>query len=838
MTRRALVLLVCVGCGGDRPGPNAATGAPPPPLPRHAAPTCPLPALAPIVDENAPREGLEGEERLAKPTGGDTCQTADSNLARVEAAILGAPPRSGAPARSKPWDKRRTPERMAQVTRRLALLPAEKENLDAYGFTVLGRHEFSSYAYAYHEIYQSQLPVFVSIDSILHAIYAGNDGLIADLEDRKLAPTLGRVVDALACALPAATADYPAETARDLDLYIAVARALLHGEPPASVFGDASVEGEAKRLVAAAVAAQEMQTVDMFGRKRVVDFTAYTPRGHYGALEPRQRFFRAGMWLSRLEFNLVSRSSRSSQPGFVPEPAETPREDVLALALADLVARAGATADLAQLDTAWSLLAGRREDVSIAQLSELRTKAGIAKLTDKDAATKLRAAIGDYFQRTARIHYMPQGSTTLPAIATLLGPRIVPDAAATRPLVHGEIPGRTRVHAADMAFVLGHDRARASLGDDLTAFPSLDNQLRVAREIVDTAPRGKDDLYSAWMDAVLGLAKPAAGALPSFTRAPAYADLRVNSALAAFGHIKHNYVLMVGESYFEGGCQIPDGYVEPAPAVYEALLDYAARGERAFAALDPADELAGRAYFIRLGHILRVLQRIQNDELADRPLTSDQKSFLSMVAEMSPGTTGGPPTYTGWWFDMFRRRELDGLSPANYIASFFTGETVAYIGAQSPVLGVFVVDTGGAPRVAVGPIARAYEHQAPVARRLDDEAGRQLAATDKLAPWEASYFVPPPPAPKFHISWSPPYPLELETERAMTITLEYFDHHREPLGRQTVTAKAGKTTVRPKLPKRAEPEGVHVQVGNWHQWVEMSMVAGGLWGAFGGWKDE
>ena len=36
-------------------------------------------------------------------------------------------------------------------------------------------------------------------------------------------------------------------------------------------------------------------------------------------------------------------------------------------------------------------------------------------------------AIGPGFARTTRVHYMPQGSTPLPAIATMLGPRIVPE---------------------------------------------------------------------------------------------------------------------------------------------------------------------------------------------------------------------------------------------------------------------------------------------------------------------------------------------------------------------------------------------------------------------------
>ncbi|HEY1816136.1 MAG TPA: DUF3160 domain-containing protein [Kofleriaceae bacterium] len=828
---KSLVALSClvVACG-EQPAPK-------PPTPdhagipvieaRHAPPTCPLAQIAAgsgSDSDESPVEGVNGEGRIAKADHGGACAVADDNLARVEQAV--ETEGDARPAvHSKPWDHRSKPKFDALVDARFRLLPDERARLAANGFVVPARLQLGGYAQTFHELYQSQLPVYVSIDAILDAIYAGNDSLIADLEDRALAPKLAKLLDALACTLPAAAADYPADTTRDLDLYVAVARSLARGDAPISMFGDVSVERDAASLVKRATEASEMSRVALFGRDRMIDFTAYTPRGHYAATDSRRRYFRAGMWLSRLELNLVSRSSRSSQPGTVPDPSETPREDIDALALADLVGRARQLETLAALDRAWSLLAGRREDVSIPELARLRDSSGIAKLTDPDAASKLRAAIGDHFQRTARLHYMPQGSTVLPAIATLLGPRVVPDAAATRPLVNGETPDRENLGAADMGYVLGHDRAKAYLADDLAKFPTLGRQLDVARGIAAHAQRGSDDLYSAWLDAVMALAATPAGTRPSFTAAPAYADLRLNSALAAFGQLKHNFVLVAGESYFEGGCEIPDGYVEPAPATYDALLDYAARGTKAMVVLDPDDALGARSYFARLGKILGILRTIQRDELADRALTGDERAFLSMIAEMEPGTTGGPPTYTGWWFDMFRNRELDGLAPASFIASYFTGGKIAYLGATDPRLGIFVVDSGGPPRLAVGPVARAYEAHGEVQHRLDDAAATKLAETDRVAPWSASYTVAAVPEPDLHIRWEPDdgKGIELDAPSALgPVTIELFDHHRAPLVKMTKQIGAGKTVLHPKVPARTE--GLHVQVGAYQAWFTLGEV--------------
>jgi hypothetical protein len=844
MTR--LGLIVCVvglACGGDpTPPTKPSSDQPIGPLAvaaSHAAPTCPFAALGSgSADDDAPVDGTNGEDRRAKPEHGDRCEIADSNLDRVEKAIASTP-NANAPTATKPWDHHATPQFDALVDGRFHLSADERARLARNSFVVPARLELGTYARAFHEIYQSELPVYISIDAVLDAIYAGNDSLIADVEDKQLVPALVQLLDALACALPAAAASYPKETVRDLDIYLAVARALVRGDAPASMFGDASVEAEASALVKRATDAQEMSKLALFGRERMIDFTAYTPRSHYAATDRRKRYFRAGMWLSRLELNLVSRSSRSSQPGDTPDPSETPREDVDALALADLVGRANQDAALAKLDRAWALFAGRREDVSIAQLAQLRTQANIASLTDPDAATKLRAAIGDKFQRTARLHYMPEGSKTLPAIATLLGPRVVPDAAATRPLVQGEIPDRENLGAADMAYALGHDHARDYLADDRAKFPTLDRQLDVARGIVQHAPRGSDDMYSAWLDAIADLAQTPAGARPSFTASPAYADLRINSALAAFGQLKHNFVLVAGESYFEGGCEIPDGYVEPAPATYDALLDYAKRGESAMAELDADGSLGARAYFQRIAKILGVLRTIQTDELAARPLTGDERSFLSMIAEMQPGTTGNPPSYTGWWFDMFRGRETDGLAAPDFIASYFTGGQIAYLGATSPRIGIFVVDTGGAPRLAVGPVARAYEYHGEVQHRLDDAAGKALADAKRVAPWAASYTVAAPPEPDIYIHWMPgdDKPIAVRaTSDVGKVTIELYDHHRHALQKMTKHVKNGTTVFELHVKEDGDTglihmrgnktaiEGLHVQVGEYHAWFDLSVV--------------
>lgn len=759
------------------------------------------------VDENV----QAGPETVEKAAAAQRCQIADDNLAAARQAILSqAAERARRPAqRSVRWSGQGRLQYEDRIDRRFALSVEEKARLQQNGFVVAERLSFSTYGWAFHELYQSQVPIYVSADAVLHAIYASNDKLLALLERERLAPLLDQVLRALHCALADQAPRWPIDIARDADLYLTVARSLLAGSPVASVLGsDANVQA----LLSAITARQGLRTIELFGRSRVIDFAAFAPRGHYeGTLAA---YFSAAMWLSRVELNLLSRGCRSSQPGAAADRSETPQEAALALGLSELAERSGVHDAIALLDRAWALFAGKREDVSLADLRALRKQAGLAGPPSLADTAKLRSAIGGGFLRTARVFPMPQGvkDSELPVISTLLGPRIVPDTAAIHGLVHDAVVGRHLIHAADVAVVLGHEHARRYLKPDLEQFASLDRSLQNAASRLSESLSGPD-LYSIWLAALRGLSQKPAGAVPSFMQTDAFADLRINSTVAGFAQLRHNNVLLAGQEYGAAGCEIPDGFVDPVPAVYEALIEYSRRGEALMTVLDSNDALAARSYFARLRQTLSVLKTIADDELAGHMLSDDQRRFLSMVAEFRPPSTGGPATYTGWYFDLFRSRREEGLADAALIADYYTsGETqqVAHVGVSGPKLGFFAVDTAGPPRLFVGPVAHAFEAVAIGAARYVDS---QVDQVKKFEPWATSYRVAGPPAP----------PLEVEQQgrdfqvRSLRVlgpvTLTAMDHHRRPL--QSLAQNVGTKPVRFRfvLPKNARIEALRVRVG-------------------------
>ncbi len=780
-------------------------------------------------DEGSPWEknyGMDesGAYKKSPVNAKDQCETAASNIERASKAILGDRSSPAVKQRTS-WDRKSEPGYFKIVNDRLRLRKKEKEILYEHGFVVLPKTGMDNYGYAYHELYQSELPLYVTLDSVMHAIYLSNDEIIKDLEKKIFEPALARSIEALRGRLAASGKDLPADTLRDMDTYLAVADSLIKGTALPSQFRN---DADVRALFDRAVAAKGIdRDVKLFGRTRAVDWSQYAPRGHY-ANEDFQNYFRAATWLSRTEFNLSSRSCRSSCPGNAPDPAQTPREVLAALALAALAESSGAAADIALVGRGWDLLAGAREDLSLRDVADIRKSAGIVKL-DADAAERFIKALGDRFARTVNTNVMPDGTKELPAICTVLGPRITADTGALRFVHDPEVQGRRLAGVCDVAYALGIDRAKNFLKAECAKYPQLDAGLEKSRKSAHGA-KDAGDLYSAWYAAIRDMAAKPGGVLPSTMEQAAYEDLRLNGIVAAYGQIRHNYVLMAAQDYFFGGCHIPDGFVEPAPAVYAALMKYAERGAKAMAVLDPGKQTKALPYFERTANTLALLKAISDRELANQPLTSEMKHFLSMVAELEPGTTGSPPVYSGWYFDLFYTRAL-GLGSAAFIADYFTSPEagrIGYAGVAGVNLGVFLVDTCGAPRLFVGPVPRAFEYMGPIDTRLTDDKAATLTGT--TSPWADGYTAPAHKEPSLSVSIYPSGEHSVEgeiesKEPSGTLLVTLLDHNRKPICQKSFKLKAGTQKLGITLPAKSKsPEAVYLKAGSWEYWGEMNFM--------------
>jgi hypothetical protein len=393
---------------------------------------------------------------------------------------------------------------------------------------------------------------------------------------------------------------------------------------------------------------------------------------------------------------------------------------------------------------------------------------------------------------------------------------------------------RLTLGAADVGFVLGHDRAKGYLAEELANHPTLGAALTASRAQLAAGARGKNDVYSAWIGAALHLADRPMGSVPSFMRTDAYADLRMGSALAVYAQIRHTFVLLAGQGYDAYGCEIPDGWVEPAVPVYDGMLAWS----RAAARAAPSQA----AYFRRVDQVLGMLRSISMTELSGAALSEPQRRWLGMISEYTPkdgygGDSGEPPKYTGWYFDLFPDREIGAERPVDLVADWFTltnAAEVAHLGVANAALGVFVVDVGGEPRAMVGPVAKTYEVATRIDGRLDDERAR--TAPGKHAAWLSSFLAPaveaPPVAARLFVC-DDDARVVVSATRPMSATITLLDHHGDPLGEAQSTS--GDLTREPAVLAFALPrailgarrgiEGRHVRVDAPGRWDHVTGVS-------------
>lgn len=712
----AIALSGCAATiGGPSPAPRARG--------RLSTPERPVASVNARVQRDAPIESPTTQEPPDRDSWSaelDALLTPQSDAAR------------GAIAPPRPWDHITAPRYIDRVDRRFGLTPLEHEALSREGFVVLDRAHTTSWSGAYRLARRADLPTYVTADSILAAAAALHGPFIDHVEEHTLAPMLALVLRRMHETLSSAAREMPDEAASDADLMLTVARSLLEldeGMVPSAL----GTQPAAMELVNAVRAGARRGDRHLFGRVRSLDFADFAPTGRRSASRPLARYARATAWLSHVELQLATRVRRSSPLMPVARARETPREAMLALALAVLVHRAGASNDLTRLEHAWTLLEGRRTDVSLSRVDVMRDDVHIVDLRAADTFERFRLVARNVAAPG------PTAEDAPPVVASMFGARRAPG-------IHPSDDATPPLDALEVAYVLGVDHASASVGET----PAPSQSLRVARDVA-TSLLTENDLPSHWLRALRAFAALPSGRAPSFMSNESFADLRLNGVLAAWGRALDTETAAPAHDAESASGSPPTAWLDATPETFRALATYAERslavgramfewGDARADSVRARDRELLRAYE-SLWRVSRALRVIADDEVAGRVMSEAEVSFLNSVVEDAPSQS----TYGGWYASL----GVNGAEP-DADASFATpwrgsasSRERIWIGATHPRVSVFVVDNGGFPFAAVGPIARAWTRTAPV----NTSATQLRASAPATSPWSSTWMVVQDPAP-------------------------------------------------------------------------------------------
>jgi hypothetical protein len=632
----------------------------------------------------------------------------------------------------------------------LALSASEQTTLAEKGFVISRWEQFPTFTNGYERIYADDLPVYVSADSIIHAVHRSYDEILKLIEVASLIPSLRSMLRSMRGALPSAAVP---DTARaDADFYLTVAAGLLDGEVVAPTAG-ASAD-EVTSFVQAAEAASGMEEVELFGVHRWVDFSQMTPRGHYRDTPELEQYFRTMMWLGRIDFRLLEAQPVGTQVFHRRQLEGT-------LALRELMTEAARSEWATLFDTIGAFV-GEPDSMTLPELDDLMadlgisTAAGLEDLSDERIAQAIMDG-GYGTQRIASHAMVNDGDLTLPLSSTflLLGQRYVVDSHVFSNVVFDRVPARGELRRMlpdplDVAFAaLGNNHALPLLQQELATY-GYAPQLGATRILVDAHPEDywNGNLYNLWVGALRGLSPSddGAGSLPSVARTEPWGRRILSSQLASWAELRHDTLLYVKQSYTNMfSCEYPDAYVDPYPQFYERVAALGARGQEVGAALAlPAGStLQTRIvdYFGRVQRVAATLQEMAEHQLTGTPHSQEHVDFINRVVAVEEEFLCGATIYhlQGWYTDLFfspdSAMEYDPTI-ADVHTSPMEGE-VLHVGTGRPRRMVVTIDTCVGPRAYVGLASAYYEHVTTGFQRLNDEEWSGLLDSNSPSdvPW-------------------------------------------------------------------------------------------------------
>jgi hypothetical protein len=637
----------------------------------------------------------------------------------------------------------------------------ERSLLRDHGFVITERLKRNSFGEAYLEIYKRDLPVFVSTDAILHALHMSWDEVLMDVERMVLMKKLDTLLAKIHDQLPAMATRYGSATAmtpmvNDLDVYLTVPRILMGKATGPKFAGNQAAVQELLALVRA----ERPSFYKLFSdHEREIDFSQFTIRGHYTRSPELGSYFQTMIWLGRTEICLIAPKSDGATQSRI----DIQRQTIDAVLLQEAAEMAGAFPLFEEIDGILRGFVGESDNVTLSNIRSLvqSTHLGSAdQLLDSTQFAGFQDTLKQQAYAFQRINSQILMSDPMspdqivPASAfLLLGQRFVIDSYTTGNVVYDKIVyNNTKVRrmlpsTLDVLFALGNDAAAQLLEPELNRY-NYSSNLAAVRYLVDSYEPGfwKGTVYNRWLNSIRSLNPPSdRKGLPAFMQTAAWWQEKMNSQLASWAQLRHDFILYAKQSYTAGVvCSFPESYVEPIPQFYEAVKAFADSASAMFqrASLQNSSMVW---YFNSMSGIVDTLRSIAEKELAGTPPTEAEEFFLKTMLYEDPAVCGA--TFRGWYPRLFYRGETSLFQKDLVVADVHTAPTDA---AGSPVgwilhagtglLNLGVVMTGlpnGRLTAFIGPVMSYYEHVSTNFKRLTDEE------------WKTAYAVAPSFRPPF-----------------------------------------------------------------------------------------
>lgn len=425
--------------------------------------------------------------------------------------------------------------------------------------------------YIYESNEYKNIPSFITTDSVLQVYHIFYDYTLRNLEEQKLLGMLEKLTERM---LNNSIEVYENVTDKDIKSiqlknigFFTVAQLCLGNEVPKKVPQEAMD-----------IALEELNKINKhIGYQKSslfpyeLDYSQFTPRGHYTRTEDFERYFKAMMWYGQAPFPLY----------YTENEERNIEQTVQALLITYSLYNDEESFNLWQdIYEPTNFFVGNSDDLGPYEYVELLTsvygqKPDLNKLMENKKIDQLYSLAKKLPEPKIKPKYT---TVTTPAGKQFrfMGQRYVLDAEIIQELV--EPITRPVPSGLDVMGVLGSERAeKIQMQKEINQY--WDDYPKEFKRLKDKFSKMEDDewqsnMYQGWLWTLKGLLKPYGEGYPSFMTNEAWVDKNLTTALASWSQLKHDTILYGKQSAAEmgGGYAEPLGYVEPNIEVYEKLL--------------------------------------------------------------------------------------------------------------------------------------------------------------------------------------------------------------------------------------------------------------------------
>jgi hypothetical protein len=624
-----------------------------------------------------------------------------------------------------------TPTSLSDV----ALAPSQKAELKAVpglgpmlekqGFAVV-RSGSSLFQAEYEGNIYGGFPVYVTTDAAYNSWHEIFDKTLRDLEGEVLLPKLEQLVTRLvadARTQEAGVGDTTAGPAAGhaLELYEVAAAAL--GQ-------NVQLDATARRELALIRAHNGTQISPITGTS--IDYSFFTPRGHYTLTPALRRFFVAMSVLGQEPFCL---------PGSLGCPGANQARIGIFAALA-LAHDPAAVALWHQIYDPTAFLVGLSDDYTPEEVAAVAGKTGLRALASEATVRRIATALQEH--RPVRID--PQRASI-----RIMGTRFVTDEFLLDQLVYPHVgteqKQRLLPSGVDLASAFGSKLAGQIMADNgATGYAHYDSQIAADQQAVATRPPKEwgSTVYDAWLYALEPVFEPHGKTFPDYMRTDAWAAKDLQSGLGSYTELKHDTILFAKQLVAEAGGDFskakPLNWVEPEPAAFARLASGADLMKRGLARRGLLTKEASGLLTTEIG-LLRFLDGAARLELANKPLPAATDKRLRSI---------GDELAAIWWRTSERSNPDPSIPDQSALVADIASSPAGILElgtGEIETLYVIVPARNGGFELARGGVYSYYEFTSPPGVRLSDEAWRAMLASGRAPArpsWENVFLVPCP----------------------------------------------------------------------------------------------